>query len=119
MADAWPAARLDHDLYNPDSDDSSDAGGMPYAFYQVYGHHDDWHNAPAGLTPTPLQQGWTQDQCTSNVLEVFPDVSIKHISDLYSRYAVSLVDELLCQVTNRPDPHLACPVSAFPFPSLC
>lgn len=63
----------------------------------------DFHAPPAPnasdeIPASSLQQTWPQQIVTDRVFDVFPDISRKHVSELYEKQSKKFVDERLCQV---------------------
>lgn len=93
---------LHADFIDPDDDESEDdeEAAMEQYFMDREAarlRHLAPHIRPDMINPTPLQQTWTQEQCVENVFEVFPEVSRKHVSELYTKLSFGFVDGALCQ----------------------
>lgn len=51
------------------------------------------------IPPSLLQGSWTKQACIDHVVEMFPDISLKHVDDLHATQSKKWVDEALCQVS--------------------
>lgn len=78
----------DEDL--SDLDDDAPPGGI----YPVPTARHASEEIPASL----LQQTWPQQQVTDSIRQVFPDISRRHVAELYEKQSKKFVDERLCEV---------------------
>lgn len=92
--------RLLADFSDPDDESEDEEADLAHYLLDreaARRHYMDLPTRPDIANLTPLQQSWTQQQCVGNIVEVFPDVSRKHTSELYTKLSFQFADGALCQ----------------------